>query len=68
MPLQDESPMPFGKHKNEKMANVPAKYLMWLYDTWTDPKKSGGYDNKDVKAYIEENMDVLKEQIKREAQ
>ncbi|KDS63634.1 hypothetical protein M096_4644 [Parabacteroides distasonis str. 3999B T(B) 6] len=38
------------------MINVPAGYLIWLYD-----------NNKcsaDVRAYIEDNMDALKEEIK----
>lgn len=50
--LTDESPMPFGIHKDEKMANVPAKYLLWLYE-----------NNKctsQVKDYIVENLDVIK--------
>lgn len=32
MKLSDESPMPFGRYKGDKMVNVPASYLMWLYD------------------------------------
>lgn len=60
MQLTDESPMPFGKFKGEKMANVPASYLMWLYD---NGKCSGN-----VKEYIENNMDVLQIEIKRENQ
>ncbi len=30
MKLTDDSPMPFGKHRGEKMADVPASYLLWL--------------------------------------
>jgi len=30
--MQDDDIMPFGKHKGEKMANVPASYLIWLYE------------------------------------
>ncbi|MDR1223260.1 MAG: DUF3820 family protein [Tannerella sp.] len=56
MKLTDSSLMPFGRYKGEKMANVPARYLMWLYDN----KKC----NDDVKGYIEDNMDVLKAEIK----
>jgi hypothetical protein len=55
--LTDESKMPFGIHKGEKMANVPAGYLMYLYD-----------NNKctdEVRAYIVDNIDVLKEEIKK---
>lgn len=49
--------MPWGKHKNEKMVNVPAAYLLWLHE---QGKCSG-----DVKKYIEDNMDVLKSEIKK---
>jgi uncharacterized protein (DUF3820 family) len=55
--LTDNSPMPWGKHKGEKMANVPAYYLLWCYD-----------NNKvcdRVRAYVEENMDILEEQAEK---
>ena len=38
------------------MANVPATYLMWLYNN----EKC----NAEVQAYIEDNMDALKEEIR----
>lgn len=53
--MNDESLMPFGKYKGIKMANVPASYLIWLYD---NGKCLGG-----VGKYIKENMDVLKSEI-----
>ena len=56
MALNDNSPMPWGKHKGQKMANVPASYLRWLYDN--------NKCNAEVQAYIKDNMDVLKEEIK----
>lgn len=56
MALNDNSPMPWGKHKGQKMANVPASYLMWLYDN--------NKCNAEVQTYIKDNMDVLKEEIK----
>lgn len=56
--LSDNSLMPFGKYKNEKMANVPASYLLWLYDN----DKCNSY----VKEYIEDNLDVLRVEIERE--
>ena len=54
--MNDESIMPFGKHKGEKLANVSAKYLLWLYGE--------GLKHAGLKAYIEENMDVLKQEVK----
>jgi uncharacterized protein (DUF3820 family) len=56
--MDDYSRMPFGKYKNEKMANVPASYLLWLHK---EGKCFG-----ELKRYIEENMPVLKEEIERE--
>lgn len=56
MKLTDESPMPFGKHKGDKMVNVPASYLMWLYDN--------NKCNAEVREYIKENLDVLQKEIK----
>lgn len=52
--------MPFGKYKGEKMANVPASYLIWLYDN--------GKCSSDVKEYIEDNLDILQIEIKRSNQ
>lgn len=57
MPLKDTDLMPWGLHKGKAMINVPADYLKWLYDN----NKCFG----DVKKYIEENMDVIKSEIKK---
>ena len=57
--LTDEDEMPYGKHKGKKMANVPAEYLIWLSKQPTLKRDSLFY-------YIEENMDVLLEEVKRE--
>jgi len=54
--LTDESPMPFGKYEGKSMADVPATYLMWILD---NDKCSPS-----VKAYIEDNMEALKLEIK----
>jgi uncharacterized protein (DUF3820 family) len=43
--------MPYGSHKGTKMTNVPAQYLLWLYE---NNKCSG-----EVKAYIIDNLDIL---------
>ena len=59
--MTDTDRMPFGKHKNEKMANVPASYLLWIRHTM--------FNNQLVKdnplsEYIEENLETFKEEIK----
>lgn len=53
--MTDESTMPFGKHKGEKLANVPPDYLLWIFE-----------NNKctpEVAKYIAENLDVIKAEI-----
>lgn len=55
--MNDKSLMPFGVHKGKEMANVPASYLLWLYEN----NKCGG----EVKAYIVDNLEVIKQEIKR---
>lgn len=55
--LNDDSIMPWGKFKGTKMGNVPAEYLLWLYE---NDKCDGP-----VKEYIEDNLDVIKIEIKR---
>lgn len=49
--LDDNSPMPYGRFKGAKMANIPAWYLLKLRDT---DKMSA-----EVKEYIDEMSDVL---------
>ena len=52
--LKDDSPMPFGQYKGTAMINVPATYLIWLYDN--------NQCNKSVKSWITYNLDVLRKQ------
>lgn len=56
MQLTDESKMPYGAHAGKNMEDVPAEYLIWLYDN----NKCNGA----VKEYIEDNLDVLRHEIK----
>ncbi|WP_262246971.1 putative quorum-sensing-regulated virulence factor [Parapedobacter soli] len=55
--MSDASLMPFGIHKGKRLIDVPAKYLIWLYE---ENKCHGP-----LKDYIEDNMDALKKEIKR---
>lgn len=54
--MTDESLMPFGEFKGQKMANVPASRLLWYY--------SNMQLRDDLKMYIEENRHVLEMQAK----
>lgn len=52
LPLDDESPMPWGKYKGDKMENVPENYLKFMYD-------SEKVDSR-VKDYINEYLNYPK--------
>ncbi len=57
--LEDDSPMPWGEHKDKAMADVPERYLLYMYN-------ERGLSPGPVKTYIEENMDVIKHNHKRD--
>lgn len=52
--MKDTDLMPFGKHKDVAMANVPASYLLWLHKE--------GCNNPEVMKYIKDNMDQLRQE------
>lgn len=54
--LNDRSQMPFGKYQGKAMANVPAQYLIWLYNQ--------GCNHPGVKKYILDNLEILKKEAK----
>ena len=50
-PLNDDSRMPFGKHRGERMEDVPEEYWEWLSNQeWFDW-------NSPVGQYIENNVE-----------
>ena len=55
--LKDDSPMPWGKHKGTKMANVPAAYLLFIYRVTYNNSYS---EQHPVSMYIHNNLDALK--------
>ena len=52
--VTDSTILSFGIHKGKAVGNVPARYLLFLYDQKRLPEN--------LKAYIVENYDVLKKQ------
>lgn len=53
--LTDLSPMPFGKHRNTLLQDVPPSYLLWLWDEggiWQEPQKP-------IHHYIKESFNAL---------
>lgn len=58
MKLTDQSAMPFGKHAGLKMEDVPAKYLLWLWDNGVHREKSP------LSEYIRESFSALETEAK----
>lgn len=52
--MTDNSIITFGIHKGSKLANVPASYLIFLYNA--------GKCSDELREYIEDNMAVLREE------
>jgi uncharacterized protein (DUF3820 family) len=57
--LADNDPMPFGNHKGVPMEEVPASYLLWLWDNgvWQEP-------NKPIHRYIKDSFSALETECK----
>lgn len=53
----DSTPMPFGKYIGKAMINVPAAYLLWLYNE--------GCSHAGVRKYIIDNLDILQKEVSR---
>lgn len=59
--ITDDTVMPFGTHKGTKIKDVPAGYLIWLYEcefAWVEEKHPEIYD------YIEENLEQIESEMK----
>jgi len=54
-PYEDLDLMPFGKHVNLRLQDVPASYFHWL---WTQRP----LNDKRLEAYIKKNIHALKQE------
>lgn len=63
MKLTDDSRMPFGKHRDAKMEDVPAEYLLWLRDDMQPLEPDASEERRAVLAYILDNEDVLESEL-----
>jgi uncharacterized protein (DUF3820 family) len=56
MKYTDETIMPSGKHIGEKLANIPASYLLYVYNN--------RLSSPALTEYITDNMEVLQFELK----
>lgn len=59
--LTDEDPMPFGKHKGQRMADVPASYFAWLKDQNCQHPGVRGYIENSWSAILSELPDRIED-------
>lgn len=59
----DSMPIPFGKYKGTSLGNVPANYLLWLYETSEQGER---LSDRKLANYIKDNLKGL--QIERESE
>ena len=57
--LNDNSPMPFGIHKDTPLKDVPADYLVWLYE---ECDKDWQESYPALERYIEDNWNALEDE------
>ena len=55
----DDTLMPFGRYQGKPLIDVPARYLLWLYEKGLNQKTQ-----QDLKLYIEDNLDVLRKEAR----
>jgi hypothetical protein len=64
--LTDESIMTFGAHKGKALQDVPATWLIWIYQELTHSiynKQTLTEFNKALHAYIKDNMAVIQKEL-----
>ena len=54
-PFTDDTPMPWGKHKETPLKDVPASYLLWIAD---QPDR--------LRDYVEANREALEQEVANE--
>lgn len=58
--MKEDEVMPFGKHQGKKLANVPASYLVWFYESSVIRRLDG--DGRRVWKYCEANINDLRKE------
>lgn len=60
--MNDESIMQFGKHKGERLEDIPDSYLLWLYDTHSESLEQR---HPKLFEYLQSNLDAIKANCKK---
>lgn len=55
--VTDQDFITFGQHNGKRLIDVPASYLIWIYENGKCPGP--------LRKYIQDNMDALKLEIKK---
>ena len=60
--VEDNDPIPFGKHEGTLMKDVPADYLIWMNDNLVEREGMGQKlrdDERAVLNYIQANLESI---------
>lgn len=57
--LNDESPMPFGAHNGTPMAEVPAEYLVWVWNEGLHSASQEDTKRGTVARYIHKSAEAI---------
>ena len=60
--FDDSSPMPFGIHKEKALENVPASYLLWLWNNGKKKELARIGPHGDLARYIHKNLAALSQE------
>jgi uncharacterized protein (DUF3820 family) len=58
--MNEHSIMPTGKHQGKRMADIPANYLLWIFDNRRWGRR------RDLLIYLMEHEAQLREQLQHE--
>ena len=62
--VEDDTIMPWGKHKGDAVQDVPASYLLWLDDEMKKSSSRRSPFHNGLLVYINENRDILEKQVR----
>lgn len=58
--MKDTDIMPFGKHKGKMLGEIPADYMIWLYE---EMKVKRNPFAKRFTEYLQSNLEYYKQQL-----
>lgn len=58
--MKDTDRMSFGKHKGKMLGEIPAAYMLWLYEEMKEKRNPFA---RQITEYLESNLEYYKQQL-----